>query len=220
MPDRKVEKKGNKAPIILGVILILVSIIFIFLKDYKNAYLQGVIGFFLIISGVFLKQATPWKEIPTGMKAVVIYFAVVVVLLLFNTSRNLTNPAFLFGVPVIYPLSLFTTLVPLLVNLFVILGIYKRGWWKLILGLLVFNFSNTLAQVIWILVNPISKIFLLMNQKLPDVAPEVLEKASMTAKIAVSKLLFVGVIIQIVILVYIFKNKQHFNKENKTKKHL
>jgi len=51
----------------------------------------------------------------------------------------------------------------------------------------------------------------MLNRPLPNVSPEVLQAAELQSKLIVSIPMFIGVIIALVILIYVYKEKEYFS---------
>ena len=128
---------------ILGgtVLLILALVVFIFERNnFKDVISEVISGIILIVYGIYMlkskqSQKTTWKEIPFGMRIIIIFLSITIVLGLNELSANLQHPNFLFGLIIQPPLSLVFSIIFLIIPIAVIFLIYKKLGWKIILGL-------------------------------------------------------------------------------------
>lgn len=206
---------------ILGgvVMLILGLAVFIFEQEnFKDVIYEVGLGFTFLVFGIYMlksKQAqkTTWKEIPLGMKILIIFLSISIVLGLRSLSAKLQQPDFIFGININPPLSMILSVVYLVIPIIVIFKIYQKTGWKFILGLQAFNFLNGLFGAIKILLTPLPQLFAMMNRPLPNVSPEVLQAAELKSKLIVSIPMFTGVLIGLIILIYVYKKKEYFSSD-------
>ena len=203
---------------ILGgaVLLILSLAVFIFEREnFKDVIFEVISGIVLLAYGIYsLKskqtQKTTWKEIPLGMRIIIIFFSITIVFGLIDLSVNSQQPIFLFGFIIQSPLSVILSAIFLIIPILVIFLIYKKVGWKIIFGLQSFNLLNGIIGAIKILSTPLPQLFAMLNRPLPNVSPEVLQAAELKSKLIVSIPMFTGIIISLIILIYVYKKKEYF----------
>jgi len=108
------------------------------------------------------------------------------------------------------PISITITLLFFVIPIIILFGIYKQRFWKLILILQGFSFINFLIGVIVILSTPLSILASKMGDSLSDIAPAVLAAVEIKVKLVASIPMFIGIIISLVVLIYIYKKRKYF----------
>ena len=175
MIDEKSIKLGYKFLTIAGILLVAIGIIFIFLKDYQYAYTQIILGLTFIIGGLFFKPTITWKEMPKGMKILVVFLWIGYFSSLWNVFTKFESFDMLFGFPLQFPISIVVKPILLLITLFTLIAIYRRIWWRLILWLEGFKMVNFLAGGIWMISTPLSELYALSGKEVPVQIPQQLE---------------------------------------------
>ena len=208
MIKEKSIKLGYKFLTIAGILLVAIGIIFIFLKDYRYAYTQIILGLTFIIGGLFFKPIITWKEMPKGMKILTIFLWIGYFSSLWNIFTKFGEFDFLLGVPLQFPISIIVKPILLLITLFTLIAIYRRSWWKLILWLQGFKIINFLAGGIWMISTPLNELYVLSGKEVPVQITQQLESL---AKIFIMVPILIGLAIGIIVWVYIFKKKDYFN---------
>ena len=208
MIKEKSIKLGYKFLTIAGILLVAIGIIFIFLKDYRYAYTQIILGLTFIIGGLFFKPIITWKEMPKGMKILTIFLWIGYFSSLWNIFTKFREVDFLLGVPLQFPISIIVKPILLLITLFTLIAIYRRSWWKLILWLQGFKIINFLAGGIWMISTPLNELYVLSGKEVPVQITQQLESL---AKIFIMVPILIGLAIGIIVCVYIFKKKDYFN---------
>jgi len=204
--------------IIAGIVMLILALaVFIFEREnFKDVIYEVGLGFMFLVFGIYMlksKQAqkTTWKEIPLGFKILIIFLSISIVLSLRSLADKLQQPNFLFGMTINPPISIVLTIIYLIIPIITIFLIYQKTGWKLLLGLQTFNLINGISSAIKILVTPLPQLFAMLNRPLPNVSPEVLQAAELQSKLIVSIPMFIGVIIALVILIYVYKEKEYFS---------
>ena len=151
-----------------------------------------------------------WKDRPLGIKIIIIILSINIVLQFYTLTSKLQKPNMIFGLFIEPPISIIITLLLFVIPIMVLYGIYKQKFWKLILALQGFSFINFLIGVMVILSTPLTVLSSKMGNPLPDMSPEVLATVEMKAKLLTSIPMFIGLIIGLFILIYIYKNKDYF----------
>lgn len=203
---------GGSLMLILGLAVLIFE-----RENFKEVIFEVGEGIVLLALGIYLlksKQAqkTTWKDIPLGMRVIIIFLAIIIAFGLRNFAVNLQEPNFLFGVYIQPPLSTVLSVIFLVIPIIIIFLIYQKVGWKIILGLESFNFLNGLFGAIKILLTPLPQLFSMMNKPLPNVSPEILQAAELKSKLIISIPMFTGIIISLVILIYIYKRKEYFHQ--------
>ena len=212
---------ANKISSIFYIFIALVMLflglgVFIFQREnFKDVMGEVVLAFALLFYGIYKLKAkqslmVTWNEIPLGMRIILIFLSITIVLGLNDLSANLQQPNLLFGFVIQPPLSLVLSIIFLIIPIVVMFLIYKKVGWKIILVLQSFNFLNGLFGTIKILLTPLPQLFVMLNRPLPNVSPEVLQSVELQSKLIVSIPMFIGLIIALIILIYIYKKKEYF----------
>lgn len=201
----------------VGTVLIILALaVFIFEREnFKDVIYEVGLGIILLVYGIYMlkskeAQKTTWREIPFGMKIIIIFLSISVVLSLINLGGNLQNPNFFLGFLFQPPISMILGIIYLIIPIVVIFLICQKTGWKIVLGLQSFNFLNGLFAAIKILLTPLPQLFAMLNRPLPNVSSEVLQAAELQSKLIVSIPMFTGVIIALIILIYTYKKKEYF----------
>ena len=204
--------------IIWGIVMLILALaVFIFEREnFKDVIYEVGLGFMFLIFGIYMlksKQAqkTTWKEIPLGFKILIIFLSISIVLNLRGLVTKLQQPNFLFGMSINSPISMILTIIYLIIPIITIFLIYQKTGWKFLLGLQAFNLLNGISNAVKILLTPLPQLFAMLNRPLPNVSPEVLQAAEFQSKLIVSIPMFIGVIIALVILIYVYKEKEYFS---------
>ncbi len=155
-----------------------------------------------------------WKNRPLGIRIIIILLSINIILQFYSLTSKLQEPAILFGMFVNFPFSIVITLLLLVIPIIILFGIYKQKFWKGILILQGFNFINFLVGAIVILSTPLSILASKMGNSFPDVSPEILAVVEMKIKLLTSIPMFIGVIISLIILIYIYKKREYFLRSN------
>jgi hypothetical protein len=155
------------------------------------------------------------NKMPKGMKVILFYFFFVVFLTFINIG-NISTPiqnASLFGINFV-TLNAFSSLFAVIVAVFYIVGIFLRRWRKSMLVLMSFNLLIFLLSSIWILSTPLTKLATTLNYELPatNLNPEQIESVGRVAKMIIAFPMAIGFIIGIIILLYIYKQKEYFRE--------
>lgn len=196
---------------ICGILLVLIGVAFIFLKEYKDAYTQIITGITFILAGILFKPVIKWKEMPTGMKMLVVYLWFAYFSGLWNVYRKFESFDMLFGIPLQFPISIIVKPLLLIITLILLIAIYRRTWWKLILWLEGLSIVNFLAGSIWFMLTPLTKIFAISGQNSTVAITPQLETIT---KVITSIPILFGLIIGIIIFMYILKHKDYFQNAN------
>lgn len=207
--------------LIIAGILLLISglIVFIFEREaFANSIKDIGLGIINVILGIFIikskqTQKINWKEIPLGFKILIVYFLISVLSNLINLPKYVNQLNFILGIIVNPPLSAFLSLFYLIIPLIIVLAIFSRTGWKLILGLVSFNLLNIIFFSAWFLLTPLTKIFTTMNKTLPNLPADSLQDVLFSIKLISLIPVFIGIIVGLAILVYVYKNKEYFSND-------
>lgn len=212
MEEQRSAKLGRTGLMIGGILLVIIGIVFIFLKDYKEACIQIILGITFIFGGMsFSKPTIKWKEMPTGMKLLVIFLLIRYFSGIVTIYTKLESYEMLFGFPLQFPISIIIKLVMPIIALLVLIAIYRRTWWKLILWLEGLTIINFLIGCIWMMVTPLSKVFAISGQ---NITTTITPQVETLTKVITSIPLLAVLSIDIIIFVYIFKHKDYFQNAN------
>jgi len=202
-----------------GVVILGLSLaVFLFEKEsFNNVIYDAGLGIMFLIYGIFkLKRKqtpeTTWKEIPLGMKMIVV-FLLITILLNVRGLSNLQQANFLFGFYIQPPLSTILGILFLIIPIAVIFLIYQKREWKLILGLQSLNLLNVLLSAIKILFTPLPQLFAMVNEPLPNGSAEVLQATELQSKLIVSIPLTIGIVIAVFVLIYIYRKREYFSND-------
>tara|TARA_Y100000310_G_C20644784_1_gene795961 strand:+ start:315 stop:944 length:630 start_codon:yes stop_codon:yes gene_type:complete len=193
--------------IIAGILFILLGIISIFLREYQYAYSIIIVGFIFILAGSLFKPIIKWKEMPKGMKIIVIILWLGLFSNLWKVYTNFESWSILLGFPLQFPISIIVKPIMIITSLFTLIAIYRKTWWKLIILLQGFSVINYLASSVWMFITPLNKIFKIIGQEIKIVITPQVE--SLTKLFMLVPISF-GLIIGIVILIYFINNKNYF----------
>ncbi|RME31645.1 hypothetical protein D6789_02045 [Candidatus Woesearchaeota archaeon] len=204
--------------ILIGIVILILPV-FVFERDgFKDIiFFVVVLGLFLLILGLYMlksKQAqkTTWKELPLGFKILIIFLSASFGFGLYGLT-DLQRPTFLLGMTINPPLAIILTIAYLIIPIITIFLILQKTGWKILLGLQSFNVINRISGSIKILITPLPQMFAMTNRPLPDVPPEVLQAAELQAKLIASIPLFIGVIIALAVVIYVYKEKGYFSNQ-------
>ena len=196
-----------KSSIIIGILFILLGIVSIFLGEYQYAYSKIITGLIFILIGSLFRPVIRWKNMPKGMKIIVILLWFVFFSSLWKIYKNIESYDILLGFPLQFPLSALVKIIAVLIPLFILIAIYGRMWGSLVIGLQGFNIVNYLASAVWMIVTPLNKLFNIMgaeNQVMITPQVESLTKLFMLIPISI------GLIIGIIIWIYFLNRKDYF----------
>ena len=212
MVERKSVKWVYRALLIAGILLVAIGITSIFLGEYQDAYTETIVGLTVILSALLFKPIIKWKEMPQGMKIVVIFLWFKYFSSLWSVYAKFESYDVLFGFPLQFPISIIVKPIMLFITLITLIAIYRRTWWKLILWLQGFTIVNFIAGGTWMMITPLSELFALTGQEAPAA---ITQQVELLAKSFVLVPMLIGLIIGVVIWIYIFKKKDYFqNKQN------
>jgi hypothetical protein len=149
-----------------------------------------------------------WKERPLGMRIIIILLFIVLISELKNILINFSKPILTFGMYIQYPISSIINLVYIVTFSFVIIGIYNQKFWKLILGLQgVYIISTIIDSIVILLMSP-TEFISKFHDRLLDITPVIINNIKSITII----LLFISIIIELIIFIYIYKKKEYFIK--------
>jgi hypothetical protein len=203
--DEPYNKKVYNVFLICGILLVLIGFAFIFLKEYKDAYTEIIVGTTFIVASLFFKPAIKWKEMPTGMKVLVVYLWIIFFVGLWNIYTKFGSVDIILGIPIQFPASLIVKPISLFISLIMLIAIYRREWWRLILWLQGFALANYLISSIWFIATPINKLFSLTGQN-TSINPQ----TESIVKLIMVVPLLLGIIIGLTIFIYLYKRKDYF----------
>tara|TARA_Y100000310_G_scaffold200114_1_gene200119 strand:- start:251 stop:1042 length:792 start_codon:yes stop_codon:yes gene_type:complete len=210
MPEEKRVKWSYRVLLIAGILLVAIGIAFIFLGDYQNAYTESILGLTFILSAFSFKPSIKWKEMPKGMKILIVFLWYKYFSSLWGIYTKFESFDILLGFPLQFPISAIVKPIMLLITLFTLIAIYRRTWWKLILWLQGFTIINFLAGGIWMMITPLSELFYLTGQEAPVA---ITQQVELLAKSFVLVPMLIGLVIGIIIWIYIFKKKDYFQNQ-------
>tara|TARA_Y100000310_G_C20543670_1_gene744558 strand:+ start:154 stop:945 length:792 start_codon:yes stop_codon:yes gene_type:complete len=212
MVEQKSVKWGYRALLIAGILLVAIGITFIFLGEYQDAYTETIVGLTFILGALLFKPIIKWKEMPKGMKILIIFLWFKYFSSLWSVYTKFESYDILLGFPLQFPISMVVKPILLFITLITLIAIYRRTWWKLILWLQGFTIINFIAGGIWMMITPLSELFALTGQEAPAA---ITQQVELLAKSFVLVPMLIGLIIVVVIWIYIFKKKDYFqNKQN------
>ncbi len=206
--------------IIVGNLLIIIGFILLILeknisKDVVNNFGLGLIFLILGIYQLKNKQIyeTKWKDITLGFKVIITYLFISFTFSFLNLHSTLKQPIVLFGIIINFPSSILLHLFSFSILLIIILLIYSKKGWKWILGLELFNVITIISTIAWFLLTPLTRIFDVMNQTLPEISAETLQSIELSVKLTSLIPAFIGLTFGLVILFYVYKNKEYFSND-------
>lgn len=206
--------------IVCGSLMLICGLVVIILergsaKDVIYSILAGI--FFLIYGIMILKNKddldVKWRNMPFGMKAIVIFLLIRILLSLRSLVIDVGKQNSFLWLIVQQPFSILLNIVYFLIPIFIVLAIYKKSGWKLILFLQGFMVVNWLSGGIMILITPLAELYTKLNLKVPNVSPEILESFAFKVKLIISIPMLLGLIIAGIIWFYIYKNKDYFSND-------
>lgn len=195
--------------LIIGILFLILGIVSVFLEEYQYAYSKIIVGFVFIITGILFKPVIKWKEMPKGMKIIVVFLWFGFLTSLWKVYTQLDSPDILLGFPLQFPLSTIAKLIGTLIPLMILISIYSRRWWDLILWLQGFSIINYLASAVWMIITPLNKLFEIMGEgEQIIITPQVEFLTKLFMLIPIS----LGLIIGIIIWIYFLNKEDYFQK--------
>ncbi len=206
------NKLSSITDIVIGLIFLLIGSIFVILPNDDLTDLI-IFGYGDVALGIrYLRNYFLW--ITKGMSVILFIFYVGILDNLQNIISNFKVPTLIFGIFIKYPFTLFLTALFLIFNVLVLIGIYRKKGWKLILMYQGFSFINSLIVVIWTLTTPISESIPKFGVDLGDISIQSIESYQNIAKAITAIPMFIGLIISLAIWIYVYKKKEYFSNDS------
>ena len=206
--------------IVCGSLMLICGLVVIILEreNAKNVIYSILAGIFFLIYGIItLKNKDDldikWRNMPFGMKAIVIFLLIRILLSLRSFVIDIGKQSSFLWLIVQQPFSILLNMVYFLIPIFIVLAIYKKSGWKLILFLQGFIVVNWLSAGIMILITPLVELYTKLNLKLPNVSQEILESFALKAKLIMLTPILLYLIIAGIIWFYIYKNENYFSND-------